>query len=116
MSSRLRYAAVSTVFFIMSLWGHGSMAQPARDAPKIPGTDVQFLPDGQMTNKKIAVYADLVGVNYSATPPSSCSRDIEILKGIYKGVTIYKIRMHREKRLVYSTYVPLCPSGKSSGN
>ena len=115
MISHRWYAAVSSVFFIMSLWGHGSMAQPVRDAPMIPGTDVQFLPDGKMTDKKIAIYADLAGVNYSAVPPSSCHRDIDILRGIYRGVTIYKIRMLSEKRLVYSTFVPPCTSGKSSG-
>ena len=113
MSSRLRYAVVVRVFFIMSMWGHGAIAQLVRDAPMIPGTDVQFLPDGRMTDRKIAVYADLAGVKYSAVPASSCYRNIEILKGNYKGVAIYKIRMLSEKRLVYSTFVPPCTSGKS---
>ncbi len=116
MSSRLWYTVVISVFFIMAMWGHGSIAQVVRDAPMIPGTDVQFLPDGQMTDKKITVYADLAGVKYSAVPASSCYRDIALLKGIYKGVTIYKIRMLSQKRLVYSTFVPPCASGKSSGD
>lgn len=116
MSSRLRSVVVIYVLSIMSMWGHGAIAQSVRNAPMIPGTDVQFLPDGQMTDKKIAVYGDLVGVSYSPVPASSCHRDIDVSKGIYKGVAIYKIRMLKEKRLVYSTFVPPCNSGKSSGD
>ena len=116
MSSRLWYVVVLCVFFIMSMWGHGAIAQLVRDAPMIPGTDVQFLPDGNMTDKKIAIYGDLVGVKYNPVPTSSCYRDIDILKGIYKGVAIYKIRMLNEKRLVYSTFIPPCTSGRSSGD
>ncbi len=111
MISRRCFAVALGVFFIMSTSGHEIIAQSVRNAPMIPGTDVQFLPDGQMTDKKIAVFGDLVGVKFNAVPVASCYRNIELHKGIYKGVAIYKIRMLSEKRLVYSTFVPPCTSG-----
>ncbi len=115
MISRSWHAVLSSAFFVIFMCGHGAIAQMAPGAPMIPGTDVQFLPGGQMTPRQIAIYGDLVSVTYSAGPARSCSNDIVVLQGVYKGVTIYKIRMISEKRLVYSTFVPPCAPGKSSG-
>jgi hypothetical protein len=109
---RLKYTVVLSIFLIMFMCGHGAIAQMVPGAPMIPGTDVQFLPGVQMTPKRIAVYGDLVNVEYRIIPVPSCYGDTVILQGTYKGVAIYKIRMISEKRLVYSTFVPPCGSGK----